>query len=134
MCELSALLYTCSFVFTRPATPPVTRRASLLYIYTLLHDYNMNHACKGGTHIRMMHHTACPCATHVYTHETLPWQLFDVKYIVDHSVLHAQENCHNMSWQCKPIHVGTATNAPPHWLHTHALRRLGTHVNLTIMS
>ena len=25
--------YACSFVFTRPATPPVTRRASLLYIY-----------------------------------------------------------------------------------------------------
>ena len=78
--------------------------------YTLLHVYHMNHACKEGTHIRMMHHTACPCATHAYTHETLPWQLFDVKYIVDHSVLHAQENCHNRSWQCKPLHVGTATN------------------------
>ena len=89
--------YTCSFVFTRPATPPVTRRASLLYIYTLLHDYNMN------VNMRTLH----------------PLHIFDAKYIVDHSAFHVQENCHDMSWQCKPIHVGTATNAHPRALVAH---------------
>ena len=89
--------YTCSFVFTRPATPPVTRRASLLYIYTLLHDYNMN------VNMRMLH----------------PLHIFDVKYIVDHSVLHAQANCHNISWQCKPLH-GHSNKHTPVLLHARA--------------
>ena len=54
-----------------------------------------------------------------------PLHIFDAKYIVDHSAFHVQENCHDMSWQCKPMHVGTATqtHTPAHWLHTHALKR-----------
>ena len=47
-----------------------------------------------------------------------PLHIFDAEYIVDHSVLHAQENCHNISWQCKPLNGHSNKHTPAFVAHT----------------
>ena len=53
----------------------------------------------------------------------VPWQFFDAKSIVDHSVYSMHRKAATIYHGNASRYMGTATNTPPHLLHTHALRR-----------
>ena len=49
----------------------------------------------------------------------VPWQFFDAKSIVDHSVYSMHRKAATIYHGNASRYMGTATNTPPHLLHTH---------------